>query len=118
MMGSTYNVDLMINNPPIAVLFLLVAASSVLVEQAQPAAKKANAVPYNVKESTDYAYLAGLAYCPKKCLENWSCKSGQQFTGMVDLSHVNNDITLASCFIGYNRPTGQIVISFRGSANM
>ena len=24
--------------------------------------------PYNSTQSTEYAYYAGLAYCPKKCL--------------------------------------------------
>jgi hypothetical protein len=101
----------MINNPStLIVLFALIALSFPFVIK--------NSVPYNVKDSSDYAYLAGLAYCPKKCLENWSCKSGEQFSGMVDLSHINNDITLASCYIGYNRPTNQIIISFRGSDNI
>lgn len=37
---------------------------------------------------------------------------------MVELAYINNDITLASCYIGYNRPTNEIIISFRGSANI
>jgi hypothetical protein len=100
----------MINNP--LTLFTL----SVLLVLPSCFVLRQNAVAYDVKASADYAYLAGLAYCPKKCLESWSCKSGVQFD-LVDMAHINNDFTLASCYIGYYRTTNQIVISFRGSAN-
>jgi hypothetical protein len=101
----------MINNPS---LFILIAF---LVTLSTPFILR-NSLPYNVNASTDYAYLSGLAYCPKKCLENWSCQSGQRFKGIVDVGHINNDLTLASCFIAYNRDTNEIILSFRGSANI
>ncbi len=101
----------MINNPTAAIIliFLLVAPSLSF-------SLKKNALPYNVKDSTDYAYLSGLAYCPKKCLDGWTCKSGVQFD-LVEVVHISNDITLAACFIGYFRSHNLIVVSFRGSAN-
>lgn len=99
------------NNPTgLAILLLLLATPSLSF------ILKKNALPYNVKDSSDYAYLAGLAYCPKKCLDGWSCKSGVQFD-LVEVTHINNDITLASCYIGYFRSKNLIVVSFRGSAN-
>jgi hypothetical protein len=104
------NVYIMINNPSTYLLIILLFTSSSCF------VIKESAVPYNVKDSTDYAYLSGLAYCPKKCLETWSCKSGEQFA-LVDLAHISNIITLASCFIGYYQPKNQIIVSFRGSAN-
>lgn len=100
----------MINNPSkILLLSLLILLTS--------AFKMDNALPYNVKSSSDYAYFSGLAYCPKKCLENWSCKSGAPWK-MVDVAHINNDITLAACFIAYNKDSNEIIVSFRGSANI
>jgi hypothetical protein len=36
-----------------------------------------NADTYNKDESKDIAYYAGLAYCPKKCLEAWNCDGGK-----------------------------------------
>jgi hypothetical protein len=101
----------MINNPTaLVILLLLLAAPSLSFSL------KRNALPYNVKDSEDYAYLAGLAYCPKKCLDGWTCKSGVQFD-LVEVIHISNIITLASCYIGYFRTHNLIVVSFRGSAN-
>lgn len=37
---------------------------------------------------------------------------------MVEVAHINNDITLAATFVGYNKETNQIVLGFRGSANI
>lgn len=64
--------------------------------------KISNSIPYNVKSSTDYAYFSGLAYCPKKCLEGWSCKAGLPWK-IIDVTYINNDITLASCFAAYKK---------------
>lgn len=79
--------------------------------------KISNSIPYNIKSSTDYAYFSGLAYCPRKCLENWSCKAGLPWK-VSDVAYINNDITLASCFIAYIKDSNEIIISFRGSANI
>ncbi len=100
----------MINNPYfITSLVLLTITHSLPIK---------NAAPYNAKESQNYAVLSGLAYCPKKCLDNWSCKFSEQFKGMVEVTYINNDLTLAAAFVGYNTQTNQIVLSFRGSANI
>jgi len=101
----------MIKNPfCLLVLSLLFALSSAFIMQ--------TATPYNTKDSKDYAILSGLAYCPKKCLQTWSCKSGAEFKSFGEVSFINNEITLASCFIGYDSSKNQILASFRGSANV
>ena len=32
---------------------------------------------YDRNESKEFAYYAGLAYCPKKCLEAWNCQDAK-----------------------------------------
>jgi hypothetical protein len=101
----------MIKNPfSLFLLSLLLALTS--------AVTISTAIPYNTKDSRDYAILSGLAYCPRKCLSTWSCKSGAEFTSFGEVSFITNDITLASVFIGYDRAKNQILASFRGSANI
>mgnify|MGYP000232887710 CR=1 FL=1 len=72
---------------------------------------------YDKAESKDMVYYAGLAYCPKKCLLAWDCESGKQFTNFGEVTHVNNAITLASAYIGYEKKKNLIIVSYRGSAN-
>jgi predicted lipase len=69
-------------------------------------------------KSKTYAFYAGLAYCPKKCLEAWNCGGGQNLTNFGEVTHFNNALTLAAGYIGYEKVTNQIIVSFRGSANI
>jgi hypothetical protein len=73
---------------------------------------------YDIAESREYALYSGLAYCPKKCLDAWSCEAAKNLTNFVDVVYVNNPLTLASCFIGYENAKNKIIVSFRGSANI
>jgi predicted lipase len=73
---------------------------------------------YDPAVSKEYAILSGLAYCPHKCLENWNCQSGSNFTTFREVAYVNNLLTLASAYIGYYGARDQIVAVFRGSANI
>lgn len=49
-------------------LLLIISAASFLYEE------RPHLAPYNPKLSEDYVYLAVLSYCPKKCIEAWTCK--------------------------------------------
>lgn len=67
--------------------------------------------------SKEYAYYAGLAYCPKKCLEPWSCKGGKDLVNFGEVTFINSLVTNASCYIGYEKKKNMIIASFRGSDN-
>lgn len=56
---------------------------------------------FDIVKSRKYSGYASLAYCPKKCLESWTCKTGEKFPPLVNVTHINNDITLAAVYIGY-----------------
>ena len=56
---------------------------------------------YVVAESKEYAYYAGLAYCPKKCIEEWNCQGGRDLKYFGEVTHINNFITNASAYVGY-----------------
>lgn len=73
---------------------------------------------YDREESREYVYYAVLSYCPKKCLESWSCQGGKDLPDFGEVSHVNNALTLAACYVGYDRAKDMIIVSFRGSANV
>lgn len=60
-----------------------------------------NAEPYDKADSKSYAIYSGLAYCPKKCLESWTCEGGKDLKRFGEVSYINNLVTLASCYIGY-----------------
>ena len=72
---------------------------------------------YEPSQSKIYAAYASLAYCPKKCLENWSCKTGLSYPKLTNVTHISNDITLAAVYIGYDEISQNIYISWRGSSN-
>ena len=76
-----------------------------------------NPAPYVPEESREYAYYAGLAYCGKKCLEAWNCQGGKDLIHFGEVTHVNNLLTVASAYVGYEKQKNQIIVSFRGSAN-
>lgn len=72
---------------------------------------------YDKTQSKEYAYYAGLAYCPKNCLESWTCKGGKDLTNFVEVTHINSFVTNASGYIGYEKAKNMIIASFRGSDN-
>lgn len=100
----------MVNNPSKIILLLILIAIISTVNISPDNS-------YNLADSKTIAYLAGLSYCPKKCLEDWSCQDGKHIN-MINVTHVNNPATLASGFVGYRPDKNQIVISFRGSSNI
>lgn len=73
--------------------------------------------PYDVKKSQEYAVFASVAYCPRTCLEDWSCKTGAHET-VTDVSYIVYNLTQAPGYIGYSPSKNAIIISFRGSQNV
>jgi hypothetical protein len=72
--------------------------------------------PYDVKKSQEYAVFASVAYCPRTCLENWSCKTSAHET-LTDVSYIVYNLTQAPGYIGYSPSRNAIIVSFRGSQN-
>lgn len=72
---------------------------------------------YDLALSKTYAAYGILSYCPKSCLESWTCKFSQNYPKLINVTHVNNAITLAAAYIGYEPVSKVVVISWRGSAN-
>jgi hypothetical protein len=72
---------------------------------------------YNVKKSQEYAVFASVAYCPRSCLEDWSCKTSAH-DPLTDVSYIVYNLTQAPGYIGYSPSRNAILISFRGSQNI
>lgn len=98
----------MIKNPIFLVLLLTTTALCFSIK---------NADSYDPATSKEYAYYAGLAYCGKRCLEKWDCKGGVNLTHFGEVTHVNNLVTVASAYVGYEKVKNMIIVSFRGSSN-
>lgn len=73
---------------------------------------------YNVTFSKTVLAYGVLSYCPKKCLENWSCDFGKGFPKLINVTHSNDIITEAAAYIGYEPESRNVYISWRGSANV
>jgi len=73
--------------------------------------------PYDVKKSQEYAVFASVAYCPRTCLENWSCKTSAH-DPLTDVSYIVFNLTQAPGYIGYSASRNAIIVSFRGSSNI
>lgn len=76
-----------------------------------------NLTPYNVQKSREYAVFASVAYCPRTCLENWSCKSSEH-DPLTDVTYIVFNLTQAPGYIGYSPSRNAIILSFRGSQNL
>jgi hypothetical protein len=74
-------------------------------------------VGYDLELSKIYVAYGILSYCPKKCIEAWNCQFSEKFPKLTNVTHVNNDITLAAAYIGYEPISKVVVISWRGSSN-
>lgn len=72
---------------------------------------------YDLELSKIYVAYGILSYCPKKCLESWSCEFSKNYPKLINVTHINNDITLAAAYIGYEPVSRTVIISWRGSAN-
>ena len=73
--------------------------------------------PYNRQKSEEYAVFASVAYCPRTCLENWSCKTSEH-DKLTDVSYIIYNLTQAPGYIGYSASRNAIILSFRGSQNI
>jgi hypothetical protein len=77
-----------------------------------------SATDYDEQLGLKNYYYAAAAYCPTNILQ-WQCgppcRDGPQVTEIVQLSNYY-DGTLA--YVGYNADANEIVVSFRGSANI
>jgi predicted lipase len=58
-----------------------------------------------------------VAYCPKTCLENWSCKTSAH-DPLTEVSYIVFNLTQAPGYIGYSASRNAIIVSFRGSQNI
>lgn len=72
---------------------------------------------YNVTFSKSVIAYGILSYCPKKCIENWDCELSKSYPKLINVTHINNDITLAAAYIGYEPVSKYVYVSWRGSAN-
>ena len=73
--------------------------------------------PYDINKSKEYAVFASVAYCPRTCLENWSCKTSA-YDPLTDVSYIVYNLTQAPGYIGYSPSRNAIIVSFRGSSNI
>lgn len=91
-------------------IFLLITLGSCFHE-------KVALTTYDLELSKIYVAYGILSYCPKKCLESWSCEFSKSYPKLINVTHINNDITLAAAYIGYEPVSKTVIISWRGSAN-
>lgn len=63
-----------------------------------------NAV-YDRVLSQKWAGFASLAFCPKTCLEGWSCGGGAKLPKLVNVTYIENSVTKAAGYIGYDPST-------------
>lgn len=72
---------------------------------------------YNATFSKTVLAYGVLSYCPKKCIEKWDCDFSKNYPKLINVTHINNDVTLAAVYIGYEPISKNVYISWRGSAN-
>lgn len=82
-----------------------------------PLVKETQVSSFDISMARTYVAYGVLSYCPKKCLEDWSCQFSKNYPKLINVTHVNNEVTLAAAYIGYEPISKTVVISWRGSNN-
>ena len=57
---------------------------------------------YNINDSRRYAVYTSIVFCPKDKVEAWSCKTGEGYPKLTNVTYVENTFTKAASYIGYN----------------
>lgn len=74
--------------------------------------------PYNLANSKKYAAHSSITHCPKACIESWSCQTTAHLPKLVNVTYLENGITKAVGFVGYESSTESLIVSWRGSSNI
>jgi hypothetical protein len=93
---------------------LLVLSLFLLASMGQPQPNPT----YDPTLSLKYATYASLAFCPRRCLESWSCATGATYPKLVNVTYIENSVTKAAGYIGYDPSTQTLITSWRGSNNI
>lgn len=67
--------------------------------------------------SIRYATLASIAFCPKQCIESWTCVAGTKYGNLTFVTYIENPKTLVAGYVGYDASTKTLITSWRGSSN-
>lgn len=73
--------------------------------------------PYILKDSQKYAAYSAITHCAKACIEAWTCGTILHYPKLVNVTYLENTLTKAVGFIGYEPSTETLVTSWRGSSN-
>lgn len=73
---------------------------------------------YDTVLSAKYAAYSAIAFCPKSCIESSSCGTTAKYPKLTSVTYVENSVTKAVAYVGYEPATQTIVTSWRGSNNV
>ncbi|CUE81955.1 lipase, putative [Bodo saltans] len=64
-------------------------------------------------------WLYGKAVnCNRTSIENWSCETCQNISGMKDVRVFHNETTGGQAYVGFNEVSNTLVVTFRGSVDI
>ncbi|KAI9296694.1 alpha/beta-hydrolase, partial [Neoconidiobolus thromboides FSU 785] len=76
-------------------------------------------VPGNVANGKAYARFAGAAYCDNESIKSWKCTHCVQVTDKLEKIQIFEDVsTQTKGYFVVNNNRKEIIVSFRGSANL
>ena len=73
---------------------------------------------YDRNLSLKYVSYAAVAFCPKTCLESWTCGTTAKYPRLVNVTYIENSVSKAAGYIGYDPSTETIISAWRGSNNI
>lgn len=60
---------------------------------------------YDRTISQKYVSYAAVAFCPKNCVESWTCGTTAKYPRLVNVTYIENSVSKAAGYIGYDPST-------------